>query len=406
MIPRYSHPIVSELWSDEWTYGAWLRIEQLTLSAQIQRKIVPEQAEAFEAWLGQCHVDSETTDWIRTLERTETHHDVAAFLKHWRMARGQEDAKWLHYGLTSSDLVDTAQAMRFRQMRRTFGDAAREMLSAAGKWTEVDQPMLGVTHGQVGEPTSMRARAFGWIAEIEGPLQSVVRQTRAMELMKLSGPMGTFAHNPPQIEVEVATALGLHPIGPGATQILPRSPLSLWASSCAALLAAYAKVAHDLRLLNAGSEVGWVREVGHIGSSAMPHKNNPIEAEQLGGLARMARGYAAMLDLSAPLWLERDISNSGPERVAVPDLWHTVMRATSLLTHVLVHMELRPPNIELNMAQYSNVAWSHRVRLAEIADGATYEDATAIALDNQFESYDVVGDAKWFTRNYPKGKQS
>lgn len=405
MIPRYSHPVVAELWSDRWTYSAWLTIEQTVLVAQRERGLVPkDETDVLAAWFDQCHVGDSSVEWIQKLERNLTHHDVAAFLYYWRDARRDADAKWIHYGLTSSDLVDTAQAMRFKSMYPVYTDAVRRMMLAIARWTEVDQPMLGSTHGQPGEPTSIRARAHGWLAEVEEPLYLVQRQTRAMQRMKLSGPMGTFAHNPPELEAEVAVALRLIPMGAGATQIVPRSTLAVWASSCSALLAAYHKIAHDLRLLAAAGEVTWKREDGHVGSSAMPHKNNPVEAEQIGGLARLARGYAAALE-EAPLWLERDISNSSVERVAVPDLWHVVMRATKQMEWLLADMELRADNIEIDLALSANDAWSHRTRLAEIADGATFDDATDIALGNQVESYDILGDARWFTRQYPKGRQ-
>jgi adenylosuccinate lyase len=404
MIPRYSDSLVDRLYSDEWTFDAWLGIERAALAAQIQNGVVPEEARLLWRWLEKCHSDEETASWIRVLERTETHHDVAAFLKHWRMARGQDDAKWLHYGLTSSDLVDTTQALRFRRLHVEYRDRAQELLSAILRWTEVDQPMLGLTHGQPGEPTSIRARAFGWIAEIEHGLQAVSRQNRAMQVMKLSGPMGTFAHNPPEVEATVAIELGLIPMGAGATQILPRSALSLWASSCAALVAACSKVAHDLRLLNSSDELFWPRAGEHVGSSAMPHKNNPIEAEQVRGMARLARGYAAALEAD-PLWLERDISNSSVERVAVPDLWHTVFHAMKLTTRALTDMELRPLVIEERLMNRANEAWSHKTTLMAIADGESYDEAREFGREVQIESYDILEDARWFTRQYPKAKQ-
>lgn len=406
MIPRYSTPAVDELWSDEWTFNQWLEIERQTLAAQRTIGLVPQDATRDLAhWLDRCHVNDDTAGVIRAVERTETHHDVAAFLKFWRDARGQDDAKWLHYGLTSSDLVDTTQAVRFRRMREVFQDRLRLLLGALANLVRTEQPMLGFTHGQPGEPTSIAARAFGWLAEIEGPMQAANQGCRPMQQMKLSGPMGTFAHNPPEVERAVARALGLTPMGPGATQITPRSNLALWGSSCAHLLAAYAKVAHDLRLLNFRGEVRWQRDTGHIGSSAMPHKNNPIEAEQIVGFARMARGFAVMLETAAPLWLERDISNSGPERVAVPDLWHVVLRATDLLADVLNNASLDPVLIELNLMNDANAAWSHRETLCRIADGDNYDFARQMGDEVQVESYDVVGDAKWWMRNYPVGPQ-
>jgi adenylosuccinate lyase len=175
----------------------------------------------------------------------------------------------------------------------------------------------------------------------------------------------------------------------------------LWAAGCAGLLAAYSKIASDLRLMAMSDEVFWPRVGTHVGSSAMPHKNNPVEAEQIRGFARMARGYAAMLEAD-PLWLERDISNSSVERVAVPDLWHTVLTATERLAQVLKSMELRPLMIEQRLMDHSNEAWSHRQVLASIADGDDYETAREMGREVQVESYDILEDARWFTRQYPK----
>lgn len=401
MIPRYSHPLVSELYSDEWTYGAWLEIEQQTLYQQRKWGTVPgPTTDGIAAWLGRVYMNDTTSGEIRAIERTETHHDVAAFLLYLRRARANEDGKWIHYGLTSSDLVDTAQAMRFKRLYMALNELLRDLVGSIASWTEEDQPMLGRTHGQPAEPTSIRVRAVHWVATIEEAMRALRWHTRAMCTMKLSGPVGTFAHNPPEVEAAVADLLGLIPRGAGASQVVPRTSLALWASSAATLVHGLAKIGTDLRLLNMTGEVSWEREPGHVGSSAMPHKNNPIEAEQLSGLARLAAGYAAMLQ-PLDLWLERDISNSGPERVAVPDLWHVLFHAISKTVAVMETLELQPFIIEMHLMNDANAAWSHKETLAAIQDGETYEDARTMGREVQVESYDVVGDARWFTKQYP-----
>lgn len=406
MIPRYTNSAIAELWSDGWTMSTWLAIERATLDAQRENGIVPrEETTDLLEWLSACWISERTVGEIRLIERTETHHDVAAFLAYWRRARGEADAKWLHYGLTSSDLVDTTQGVRFLRARDLYHVATQRLVAAVQHLGEVDQPMLGMTHGQPGEPTSIKARSAGWLAELRQPMLFVSRQVSAMCMAKLSGPMGTFAHNPPEIERSVARALGLSPTGAGATQIQPRSVLALWAASCASLVAACAKIAHDLRLLAMLVEVTWPRDEGHVGSSAMPHKNNPIEAEQIGGLARLARGYSAALEQGA-LWLERDISNSSVERVAVPDLWHVVLHALDRMAWLLENMRLESLTIEQNLSNHASAAWSHRQTLASIADGDSYEEARAMGRGVQVESYDIVGDARWFMRNYPAGPVS
>lgn len=403
MIPRYSHPTVSELYSDEWTYGAWLRIEAATLDTQRLLEVVPADPTADLArWINLCHIDESAAGQIRAIERQFTHHDVGAFLVYLRKARKAEDGKWIHYGLTSSDLVDTAQAMRFKKLHRIFLGEARDLFDAIATWTQDETPMVGLTHGQAGEPTSMRARAMGWVAEIEHAVAAVGRYASDMRQMKLSGPMGTYAHNPPEVEAAVAKHLDLRTHG-AVTQIVPRGSLGLWAGAAAGLLAACAKVGHDLRLLAMLGEVYFERTAEHVGSSAMPHKNNPIEAEKVAGLARLARGYAVALE-PGMLWLERDISNSSVERVAVPDLWHVLFNGMLELKIALNHMKLRPGVIEAHVADRANELWSHRETLAWIADGYTYTESREAGREVQVETYDVMGDAKWWMRNYPGAK--
>jgi adenylosuccinate lyase len=406
MIPRYAHPAVTRLWSDEWTFAAWLQIESLVLDRQRAYGLGPEAetnelAQALHERLTPYFEQSMAAS-IRYVERTETHHEVAAFLS-WLRSRVGDSGKWLHFGLTSSDLVDTAQAMRFKSLHPVYLDAASNLLRCLARLVEDDTPMLGRTHGQPAEPTSMRARAMHWISTVEHPLQGVSRMTKAGQIMKLSGPVGTFAHNPPELEVDVAVALGLIPLGPGASQIVPRSPLAMWASSAATMVEAMAKIALDLRLLELSEEVSWPRAGKHVGSSAMPHKNNPIEAEQMAGFARLAAGYAAMLQ-PLGVWLERDISNSSVERVAVPDLWHILLTSMTRMCALLESMETRPFAIKENLGNRASEAWSHKATLDAIRDGESYEDARDQGLNLEVESYDVMGDARWFMRQYPKAR--
>jgi adenylosuccinate lyase len=405
MIPRYSHPTVTEQFSATQTYSDWLHVELATLIAQTNQGVLPECkfSDVLAEQVASLQIDESAVADIAGRERW-TGHDVAAFLQ-WLRAQ-VDQGQWLHFGLTSSDLVDTAQGMRFRRLHRPMLVQLGDLTSTLAQWTNADLPMLGVTHGQAAEPTSLRARAWHWLSYIESPVVHLSTLTRRMQVCKLSGPVGTYAHNPSSVEGEVAAHLELIPQGPGASQIVPRSNLAMWASTVATLLSAYSKIATDLRLLATMDEAYWVRSKEHVASSAFAHKNNPIEAEQMVGFAQMARGFAAMLQ-PLDLWLERDISHSSVERVAVPDLWHLLFTATERMTKMLApeNLVFRPLITEQHLYDRANEAWTHKKTLAAIRDGMGYDQARDFALDFDTESYDIQEDARRFMDNYPASVQ-
>lgn len=400
MISRYSHPLVTELWSPEWTYNAWLRIELETLRHQRHLRVFayPGTGELL-AWLDQVQVNEHAVDAIALIER-KTKHDVAAFLE-WLRA-GAPGGQYIHFGLTSSDLVDTAQGMRFNRMHRHLLGALGELNDALQVWANNRTPVAGRTHGQPAEPTSIRARALHWHRTLAPAMTAVSRSIANTKVCKLSGPVGTFAHNPPELEQRVARALDLIPAGFGMSQIVPRTQLALWASSVSALVAACSKIAMDMRLMNLMGEVRWTQTDGQVGSSSMAHKNNPIIAEQIQGMSRLASGYAQMLQ---PLdgWLERDISQSSVERVAVPDLWHVLMHTIEQTTRMLLTAELVQVFIDKNLEENANALWVHNTTLTAIAEGETLADAREYALDFDIESYSISQDAAWFTRRLEDG---
>lgn len=398
MLTRYSHPRVTELWEDEWTYGEWLEIERCVLRAQ--REANPDidaQTVGLWRWLQVVHINDEAAGAIRAIERTETRHDVAAFLA-W-LRRDAPEGQWLHFGLTSSDLVDTTQGLRFKELYGVLLDGIGDLVGQLSRWTDTDIPLVGRTHGQPAEPTSMRARAWHWLSTMEPALLGLQYATRMMQYAKLSGPVGTYAHNPPEIEAQVAGLLGLLPMGQGASQIVPRSSLAMWANAASVFAVSCAKIATDLRLMNLLGQASWPHSEGQIGSSAMPHKNNPIVAEQICGMAQLARGYASMLQ-PLDLWLERDISHSCVERVAVPDLWHVLLHTIKQTTWLLGRLEICEPFNEMDLQNNANALWSHRATLDAIRDGETYENARGLGRSVDVDSYDIGGDAEWWMRNY------
>lgn len=405
MDSRYSHPVVSELWSLEWTYNAWKRIEVTTLVRQRQLLGSPvaqarqETAQMLHQLLDDGpkghHISNRAVDWILA-EEARTKHDVVAFLGWLRQPFGKT-GRWLHYGLTSSDVVDTAQGMRFQQIKPTFMDVQAGLLSELNRWRLDDNPIIGRTHGQPAELMTMRARATHWMANAAMGAIDLTKATTRMAVCKLSGPVGTYAHNPPQIESQVAQDLRLKPHGFGASQVASRAPLAAWANSAALMVETCAKIAMDVRLMKFTGEGLSINEAEQVGSSSMAHKKNPIREEQIGGMARLARGYALMLQ---PLdgWLERDISSSSVERVAVPDLWHVLLHTIERTTAILRDLQLDPWVIDEQIRGSMDPMVATRT-LQFIADGMDVEEARQQAL-NTGDLGAVPGDVSYAMRNY------
>lgn len=403
MIERYSHPIVSMLWSDKWTYSAWLEIEQQVLRVQRGHGLVDiDRAAVLIDQLERLVIDDKACESIRGIE-VSTKHDVAAFLV-W--VRAQVDyGQWIHFGLTSSDVVDTAQGMRFNALTPIILSDLDVLINEIRHWTMDPTPLVGRTHGQAAEPTAMRARALHWAHMVAPVVVDLARDIRRLEVAKLSGPVGVFSHNPPRVERDVAMNLGLKPQGQGASQIAPRSSLAGWAANCARLAACCEKITTDVRLMNLMGQASWTKSEGQIGSSAMAQKNNPIYAEQIRGFAQMAAGYSAMLQ-PLDLWLERDISNSSVERVAVPDLWHVLFNVVQRTGHLLRTMGLDENRLRQDMERNKQDLWTHSATLNAIRGGADWATARDLATRTEVDSIDgdVMADAALFMANYPEAR--
>lgn len=400
MIPRYADPDIAELWSPIWTYQTWLHIETLTLAAQRTHDVLPDDAQPLLTQLlsREIAVDQQAVEKIAELE-AQTGHDVVAFLD-WVRGSSGPAGRFLHYGLTSSDLVDTTMGIRFRHAGAVLRNLLQSLTQALTEWTRVDYPVLGRTHGQVAEPMEIRARALHWMTLLAWPGKDVSANSRRLEICKLSGPVGTFAHNPPEVEATVAIDLGLRPMGSGASQIVPRSALAAWASSAAGVVEALAKIATDIRLMNLLGEMRVPMTDGQVGSSSMAHKQNPIAAEQICGLAQMARGYASMLQPVAG-WLERDIAHSCVERVAVPDLWHVLLHAMKQTIWLLRKSDLDHSGI-INSFEDAGVSpLVSELTLEAIRDGEPVGVARAWARTRNLTA-DTTSAVR-FMRNYPEG---
>lgn len=398
MIGRYAHPRVTQLWSLEWTYKAWLGIETMVLDMQLDQKAIDPDAGPLLALLTSHPQEIDVEEILRIEERTQ--HDVAAFLE-WVRGWAGPRARFLHYGLTSSDLVETAQGSRFREMRPVLSDAVQGLLNQIGQRTHDSTPVLARTHGQIAEGMEMRARAHGWLHNIALASTALFKAVRYMQVAKLSGPVGTYSHVPPLVEAGVANMLGLQPHGAGATQIAARQPLAAWATAASQMIDALAKMAHDIRLMNILGEASLAKLEGQVHSSAMAHKDNPIIAEQLVGMSAIGRGYAAMLQ-QQPVWLERDISNSGPERVAVPDLWHVLMHSISLATRMLERLQVDKVNVARRFRNAGIDPLVSELTLINIAEGMEWEDARRKAVNMGLTATPTTGHLGML--NYPIGE--
>src|SRR5690242_14741166 len=316
MIPRYSLPPMADLFTDESKYGTWLEVEILATEAWARLGVVPEaDARAVRERAG---FD------VAAIEERErvTEHDVAAFVDVVQERVGQPAGGWVHYGLTSSDVVDTALSVTLTRAVDLLLEAAAALESAiAGRAREFrDTAMVGRTHGVHAEPTTFGAKLALWAMQVRRDHERLARARDAIAVGKLSGAVGTYSNVDPAVERYVCERLGLTPVP--ATQVLPRDRHAEVLYACASVGATIETFATEIRHLQR-TEVREVeegfREGKQKGSSAMPHKRNPVKSEQLAGLARVLRGNlgAALEDVA--LWHERDISHSSVERVIVPD---------------------------------------------------------------------------------------
>ncbi len=379
MIPRYSPPAMVELFSDRARFAMWLRVELLALDGWAE---VGELA-ATDATACRDRapvVDDGFVESVAERERV-TDHDVAAFVDVVQQAIGQPEGSWVHYGLTSSDVVDTA-------LCATLTAASDLLITASGGLVDalrtravelIDVPVTGRTHGMHAEPTTFGAKFALWALQAERDRQRLVAARDRVAVGKLSGAVGTFSNIDPRVEAHVCASLGLVPVP--ATQVVARDRHAEFLWACAAVGATIETIATEVRHL-ARSELGEAEEPfrpGQKGSSAMPHKRNPILSERLCGLARVLRGYLSAGVEDIALWHERDISHSSVERVVLPDAacltLYMLEKATGLVAGLVVH----PERALANLVEGSRgLVFSQSVLLALVAGGLSRDAAYRI----------------------------
>ncbi|OGO59064.1 MAG: adenylosuccinate lyase [Chloroflexi bacterium RBG_16_72_14] len=385
MIPRYTLPEMGALWSDQARFERMLEVEIAVCRAQVRRGLVP--AEALAAIEARAVVD---TGRIAEIEQA-TDHDVIAFVSQVAEAVGAE-GRFLHLGLTSSDVVDTALALQLRAAgeRLTAGADRLTLALIARARAEAGTVMMGRTHSVHAEPTTFGLKCAGWAFEVARGRERLATATAEIATGKISGPVGTYSHLDPDLEAEVLADLGLR-VDPVSTQVVQRDRHAAFVASIAVLAGSIERFATEVRNLQ-HTEIAEVMEPfkrGQKGSSAMPHKRNPILSERLAGLARLVRGYAGSALENQPLWHERDISHSSAERVILPDatilLDYMLVKATGLVEGLVVRPERMRENIERGLGLHA----SSRVLLALVERGGlSREDAYAIVQRNALQAAD------------------
>jgi len=379
MIPRYAPPDMVTLFSDEARFSLWLEVELLAVEAQATTGVVP-QADAAALRARAPAVDAAFVAAVAERERV-TDHDVAAFVDVVQDRIGGAESAWVHFGLTSSDVVDTAQCVTLVRAADVLIEASGGLVAAlAQRAVELATvPVLGRTHGMQAEPTSFGAKFALWALQAQRDLERLRAARRRVAVGKLSGAVGTYSNIDPSVEAHVCAALGLIPVP--ATQVIARDRHAEYLWACAAVGATVELIATEVRHL-ARSEVGEVEEpfgVGQKGSSAMPHKRNPILSERLCGLARVLRSYVGVGLEDVALWHERDISHSSVERIVLPDAsmlaFYVLRQAAALVSGLVVHADRALANLTEGSL---GLVFSQSVLLALVGEGHSRDEAYRI----------------------------
>ena len=388
MIPRYSRPEMARLWSDENRFATWLEVEIAATEVLVERGTVP--SEALAAIKARARFDVAR---IEEIEK-EVQHDVIAFVSCVAESVGPE-GRWLHYGLTSSDVVDTALAILMRDACDLLRADLLDLMEAVREraFRHEHAPMIGRTHGVHAEPMTFGLKMALWHAELQRQRARLDRARANIAYGKLSGAVGTFSHLPPEVEEAVCARLGLLP-APASSQILQRDRHAEVMATLALLAASLEKFATEIRALQR-TEVREVEEPfgsGQKGSSAMPHKRNPVGCEQVVGLARLVRANALASMENVALWHERDISHSSVERVIVPDSFLALDHMLARFTRIVKGMTVDEARMRRNLDLGQGLVFSGRLLLELTAKGMRREDAYRVVQSHAMEAWKSEGD--------------
>ncbi len=424
MIPRYSMPEMATLFDDQSRLGRWLQVEVLAVQAMASLGIVSNETSEFVSKKSIDLLQDAPKDfqWSKAtnpkvkkhileavLEREKiTNHDLAAFVDIVQDQIGSYHSEFIHYGLTSSDIVDTASSATLVQSADLLIQASEQLVAVlkAKALEHKDTPMVGRTHGMHAEPTTFGVKLALWALQADRDLKRLKAAREAIAVGKLSGAVGTYSNIDPAIEDYVCLSLGLKPVP--STQVIARDRHAEYIWACASVGASVESFATEIRHLQR-SEVAEVQEAfgkGQKGSSAMPHKRNPITSEKLSGLARLLRGYlgAALEDVA--LWHERDISHSSVERVIFPDAsllgYYVLKQASKLIENLVVKPDKMLKNLELS----NGMVFSQSILLSLVASGLPRDQAYRIVQRNAVLAYQESRNLKDVISQDPEVKLS
>lgn len=384
MLERYTRPEMGKIWSDENKYEAWLKVEIAATNAWSELGEVPQEDAAKIAQNA-----SFTPKRVAELEQI-THHDVVAFTRTVSESLGPEK-KWVHFGLTSTDVVDTAQGYILKQadtiIRQDLQDLKQTIANKARKYKNTVE--MGRTHGVQAEPTTFGLKLARWYAEITRDIERFEHAAKGVESGKISGAVGTFANVPPAVETSVLRQLGLTQ-QPITSQVLPRDLHAEYIATLALIATSIENWATEIRSLQR-SEIHEVEEhfrAGQKGSSAMPHKRNPIGSENLCGMARVLRGHIITAYEDVSLWHERDISHSSAERIILPDTTIGIDYMLDRFNRILTNLDVFPETMLKNMDKTYGLIYSQRLLLKLI-------DEAGLSRENAYDMVQKLTAKSW-----------
>lgn len=388
MIDRYTRKEMKQLWSEKAKFDALLEVEILAAEAWAELGEIPTEDTKKLRERASYNIDR-----IKEIE-AETKHDIVAFTRAVSETLGDEK-KWVHYGLTSTDVVDTAYGYQLKQVNQVLKKDLAHLINVIGKKAKEHKytVQMGRTHGVHAEPTTFGLKLATWYAEMKRNLERFERVAAGVEAGKISGAVGTFANTPPEVEAYVCKHLGLR-AQDISTQVLPRDLHADYVTTIALIATSIERFAVEIRGLQKTEQ----REVeeyfakGQKGSSAMPHKRNPISSENVTGIARVIRGYASTAYDNIPLWHERDISHSSAERIILPDATTLLNYQLNRFANVVEQLTVFPENMKDNMETTFGLIYSQRVMLQLIDKGLSREEAYDLVQPKTAQAWDEKKD--------------
>lgn len=398
MIDRYTREKMGKIWTEENRFNAWLEVEILACEAWAELGDIPKEDVRKIRENAKFDVDR-----IKEIE-AETRHDVVAFTRAVSESLGEE-RKWVHYGLTSTDVVDTANSYLLKQANVILREDLKRFVTILGEKAKEHKytVTMGRTHGVHAEPTTFGLKLALWYEEMKRNLARFEEAAAGVEFGKISGAVGTYANIDPFVEAYVCEKLGTTP-APISTQTLQRDRHAAYVATLALIATSVEKFAVEVRALQK-SEVREVEEFfakGQKGSSAMPHKRNPIGSENVTGLARVIRGHMMTAYENVPLWHERDISHSSAERIILPDSTILLDYILNRFGNIVKNLTVFPDNMKNNMDRTLGLIYSQRVLLALIDKGMAREAAYDVVQPKAMEAWETKQPFRQLVEGEPK----